>query len=423
MKENLLHFIWKLQLFSSKKLFTTENEKIYVISPGVENFNAGPDFTNSKIEINAQLWVGNVEIHVKSSDWYVHNHQFDQNYNAVILHVVWEHDIEIYRNSNQKIATLELKHFISPKILENYLQLFHQTKTWIPCEKNIEIVPDFALKHWYERLYFERLECKSEIIKQQLTRTKNDWEAVFFVLLAKNFGLKVNGESFLNIATSFDFSLVRKLSGNLTQLEALFFGQAGLLAEENDFIYFKNLKLEFEYLQTKFKITPFEKSQVQFFRLRPNNFPTIRLSQLAVLYFKHQNLFSKIIEVERLEDFYDIFNVSTSKFWETHFTFNRESRKSTKKITKSFIDLLLLNTIIPIKFMYFKSIGKNDFSAILSLVEHINPEKNTIISMFNNLTIKSENAFETQALLQLKSNYCNKQLCLKCEIGTFILKN
>ncbi|SFS70209.1 DUF2851 family protein [Lutibacter maritimus] len=422
MKENLLHFIWKLKLFSVNNLCSTLGEKIQIISVGTENFNSGPDFLNSKIEINGQLWAGNVEIHLNSSDWYVHQHEIDENYDSVILHVVWNHDIDVFRKNNNPISTLELKEFVSVELLDNYKQLFNKKKHWINCENSIETVGSFTIKNWIERLYFERLEQKANYFQEVLNTTNNNWEATLFVLLAKNFGLKINADAFLNTALSFDFSILRKVAHNQYQLEALLFGQAGLLGENIENEYFKQLQSDYNYLKVKFKLVSISKNEIQFFRLRPNNFPTIRLSQLASLYYKFQNLFSKIIEIEHLVDFYAIFNVSTSQFWETHYTFNKESKKSTKKLTKSFIDLLLINTIIPLKFMYLKALGATDYTSVISLIEQLKPEKNTIISKFNELIIKSNNAFETQALLQLKNEYCSKQLCLQCAIGKELLK-
>ena len=421
MNENLLHFLWKLKLFSVKNLKSTNGEIIHIISNGIHNLNTGPDFLNAKIEIENQVWAGNVEIHINSSDWYKHNHETDKNYDAVILHVVWEHDVEIFRKNNAKIVTLELKNYISKEVLNNYNQLFSKNKKWINCENEIQFIDSFIFENWLERLYFERLEQKSSIIQEILTTNNNNWEATLFILLAKSFGLKVNGDAFLNFANSFDFSIVRKVSNNVEQLEALFLGQAGLLSNKKESIYFERLKKEYKYLKVKFNLTPILGGQVQFFRLRPNNFPTLRLSQLAYLYNKYQNLFSKIIEIDSLELFYSLFEVSTLPFWETHFTFEKESKKSTKKLTKSFIDLVLINTIIPLKFVYLKILGKSDYSSLFTVLEQIKPEKNSIISRYNDLKIKSSNAFKTQALLQLKSEYCSKQLCLQCAIGKTIL--
>ena len=422
MKENLLHFVWKLKLFSTAQLKSTNGEIIEIISAGTANPNSGPDFLNAKLVINQQLWAGNVEIHLNSSDWYAHNHEIDENYDSVILHVVWEHSVDVFRKTNQPITTLALKNYISKELLDNYQQLFSKNKNWINCEKDITSVDSFILTNWLERLYVERLENKSEQIQNTVNKLNNNWEAALFVLLAKNFGLKINSEAFMNFANSFDFSIVRKVSGNLEQLEALFFGQAGLLSNESESEYFNKLKKEYNFLKVKFQLTPISNGQVQFFRLRPNNFPTIRLSQLAMVYHSHQNLFSKIVETEAIKEFYALFDLATSTFWETHYTFENSSKKSVKVITKPFIDLLLINTIIPMKFLYLKSLGKSDLSSALSIIAQIKPEKNEIISKFTELNIKSKTAFETQALLQLKNEYCNKQLCLSCAVGKELLK-
>jgi len=423
MKENLLHFVWKLKLFSVNHLKSTNAEIIEIISAGTENLNSGPDFLNAKLKINNQLWAGNVEIHLNSSDWYAHNHESDENYDSVILHVVWEHSVDVFRKTNHPIATLELKNYVSKDLLNNYQQLFSKNKNWINCEKDIAGIDSFIFNNWLERLFVERLEKKSEQIQHSVTNLNNNWEAALFVLLAKNFGLKINSEAFLNFANSFDFSVARKVSNNLEQLEALFFGQAGMLSNDYESEYYKKLKKEYNYLRVKFQLTPISNGQIQFFRLRPNNFPTIRLSQLAMIYNRHQNLFSKIIETDTIIEFYELFDEATSTYWETHYTFETTSKKSIKKLTKPFIDLLLINTIIPLKFLYLKSLGTNEISSALTIIANIKPEKNAIISKFNELNIKSNTAFETQALLQLKNDYCNKQLCLNCAIGKELIKN
>ena len=422
MKENLLHFVWKLKLFSTTDLKSVNGEIIEIISAGTENLNSGPDFLNAKLKIDNQLWAGNVEIHLNSSDWYAHHHESDENYDSVILHVVWEHSVDVFRKTNQVITTLELKNYISKELLNNYQELFSKNKNWINCEKDIAGVDSFIFNNWIERLFVERLERKSEQIYTCVMDLNNNWEAALFVLLAKNFGLKVNSEAFFNFANSFDFSIARKVSSNSEQLEALFFGQAGMLFNDYESEYYKKLKKEYNYLKVKFQLSSISNGQIQFFRLRPNNFPTIRLSQLAMIYHRHQNLFSKIIEIETIEGFYELFNTTTSTYWETHYTFETTSKKSIKKLTKPFIDLLLINTIIPIKFLYLQRLGKNDLSSALTIMAQIKPEKNAIISKFNELNIKSNTAFETQALLQLKNNYCNKQLCLSCAVGKELIK-
>lgn len=421
MQEDFLHYLWKHKKIDVSNLKTNSNETISIVSVGRHNLNSGPDFFNAQLKIGNQLWAGNVEIHVKSSDWFLHNHETDPNYDNVILHVVWEHDTEVFRKNNSIIPVLELKHYTPKLALNNYEKLFSKRLKWINCEDNFASVEDFKIQNWLERLYFERLERKSEDIEQLLKDSKNDWEAVLFKMLAKNFGLKVNGESFLSMASSFDFSVLRKTQSNRTALEAILFGQSGLLEAPIQDAYYSELVKEYSFLKQKFKILNANVAPVQFFRLRPPNFPTIRLSQLASLYNQYQNCFSKIMETETLEALYDMFSLATAPFWESHYTFQKTSKPSKKVLTKSFVDLLLINTIIPLKFSYAKHQGKQIDDAIISLVQEIASEKNNIIEKFNSLKKVSTTALQSQGLIQLKNNYCDKNKCLHCAVGNSIL--
>jgi hypothetical protein len=421
MQEDFLHYIWKHKKFHITNLKTTKNQEVVLVSVGQHNLNAGPDFFNAQLKIDNQLWAGNVEIHVKSSDWFLHNHEQDKAYDNVILHVVWEHDTEIHRKDNSIIPTLELKPFVTKEALYNYEQLFSKTKKWINCENDVQQVDSFTTQNWLERLYFERLERKTTDINKLLADSKNNWEAVLFKLLAKNFGLKVNGDSFLSIANSIDFSIIRKLQTNQTSLEALFFGQASLLETDNQEVYFQELLKEYQFLKQKFNVSNQSVAPIQFFRLRPSNFPTIRLSQLANLYSKQQNLFSKIIEIKNIEDIYSVFSIETAAFWKSHYTFDKTSKKSKKRLTKAFVDLLLINTIIPLKFAYAKYLGKQIDDDIVNLMQQITSEKNNIIEKFNSLKITSPSALQTQGLLQLKNEYCAKNKCLQCAVGNSLL--
>jgi len=421
-KEDFLHYLWKHKLFDARQLVSSSNENIQILNSGMHNFNAGPDFFNAKIKIDNQVWAGNVEIHIKSSDWYVHNHEVDKAYDSIVLHVVWENDMPIYRKNNTTITTLVLQDYVSKEMLDSYYKLFFRKENWINCEKNIATIDAFTFNNWKERLYLERLNDKSEVILSLLKHSKNDWEVVLFKLLAKNFGLKVNGESFFNLANSFEFSVFRKQKSNLQLLEALLFGQASFFDVDFDEPYFNLLKNEYAFLQVKYKLKPIHKSEVKFFRLRPNNFPTIRLSQLANLYFNKPNLFSKIMAVKTIEDYYDLFTVTTSEFWETHYSFKTSTKKQIKKTTKSFIDLLLINTIIPLRFVYEKHIGKLNEEKIIALIQQIKPEKNGVIDKFKALQITSKNALETQALIQLKTKYCTPKKCLQCVVGISLIK-
>jgi Protein of unknown function (DUF2851) len=421
MKEDFLHYIWKYKKFEILNLKTTLDETVNLVSVGQHNLNSGPDFFNAQLEIGEQLWAGNVEIHIKSSDWFVHHHEVDKAYDSVILHVVWEHDTEVFRKDNTPIPTLELKSMVSQEVLQNYKRLFSKTQQWINCENDFNQVDDFLLNNWLERLYFERLERKSDEIEILLKQSANNWEAVLFKLLTKNFGLKVNGEAFYSLSKSFEFSVLRKNQSKLLSLEALFFGQFGLLENDVQEHYVLELKSEYQFLSQKFMLSRQGVIPLQFFRLRPPNFPTIRLSQLANLYYKEHNLFSKVINASSLKEFYQLFSVSTSAFWETHYTFNKASKKTTKKVTKAFVDLLLINTIIPLKFSYAKHQGKMLNEEIVLLMQQLVSEKNSIINKFKTLKKVPTSALQSQALLQLKNEYCSKNKCLQCAVGNSIM--
>ena len=421
-KEDFLHYLWNYKLFNLYNLKTIQKEEITIINSGTSNINSGPDFFNAKLIIGEQTWAGNVEIHVNSSDWYLHHHEKDSNYDNVILHVVWHNDAEIYQKNNTSIPTLELQKFTPHNLLTNYKKLFSKHLQYIHCENEISNIDAFTLDNWLEKLYIERLIKKSDLILELLAKTNNDWESVLFKLLAKNFGLKVNGEAFLNMVNSFDFSIFRKELHKLQNIEALLFGQAGLLQEDIQNSYFNVLKKEYQHLSLKYSLDTIYKGQFHFFRLRPSNFPTIRIAQLANLYYIHDNLFSKIISFKNINYFYKFFIVGTSTYWKTHYNFNSISKKSNKNLTKPFIDLLLINTIIPLLFVYYKQQGKLDEEKLFDLIKQIKPEKNSVIDKFFSLNIITKNALETQALLQLKNEYCDKHRCMQCAIGDSLLR-
>ena len=406
---------------SLKSLQTTTQEPIILKTVGLPNVNSGPDFFNAQLSIGTQMWAGNVEIHVKSSDWYAHHHETDAAYDNVILHVVWEHNMDIFRKDNTPIPTLELKNYVFPHTFKNYNTLLNQKQSWIPCELTIKDVDEFTVNHWIERLYLERLEGKYKAIETQLLESKHNWEAVLFWQLAKNFGLKVNGEAFLSIAKSMEFSVIRKSQFDLRQLEALCFGQAGLLKTEAQDPYISELKRSYEFLKNKFSISRAGVLPVQFFRLRPPNFPTLRLAQLAALYSRSLNLFSSIIEAQSLDQIHVIFEGATSKFWDTHYTFEKTSKSTPKKMTKAFINLLVINTIVPIKFAYNKFNRHANQDDILEIMRKIPMEHNSIVHKFHSLYNFGKTALDSQALIQLKQQYCSKNKCLQCAIGSALL--
>ncbi|WP_445455406.1 DUF2851 family protein [Flavobacterium sp. HNIBRBA15423] len=422
MKEEFLHYIWLHKKLNVTKLFTSKGEKIEVLNFGQYLQTVGPDFFNAQLIIDNQKWAGNIEIHLKSSDWYLHNHEKDTNYNNVILHVVWEHDVEIYRKNNSEIPVLELKHYIALNEINNYKNLM-LSKTWINCENQISNIDSFTLENWKERLFFERLERKSKLVLELLKETKNDWDAVLFCLLAKNFGLNANGEIIFKMAKTLPFPIIRKESNELENLEALFFGSTNLLNADFEDVYFQNLHSKWEFLKSKYKLDGVVYDTLQFYKLRPDNFPTIRLSQLAVLYYSIHNIFEKSIYVKEVKEFYKLFAVSANDYWNTHYNFDKESNFKKKKISKRFIDLIIINTIIPLRFAYLNYMGKENSEEIIDLIRQIQPEKNAIIQKFSYFNIKAKTALDSQSLLQLKKEYCDKNKCLSCNIGINLIKN
>lgn len=422
MKEDFLHYLWKFKKFDTSNLETSNKEKITIVHSGQYLQLAGPDFFNAQIIIGNQKWAGNVEIHLKSSDWYAHHHERDEAYENVILHVVWEHDVEIFRKNNIEIPVLELKHHVSKEVFENYQSLV-TPKSWIFCEKQLKEVNDFTFENWKQRLFLERLEHKSLPIQDLFETLEKDWEAVLFCLLAKNFGLNTNGESFLKISTSIPFQIIRKESAEVENIEALLFGRSGLLEVEKEDHYFQDLKFRYFYLLHKYQMEKTNIAPLQFFKHRPDNFPTIRLSQFAHLYFNQHNLFSKLIHIKNAKEMYGILDVAVSSYWQNHYQFDKESSKKKKQLSKSFIDLLIINTIIPIQFTYYKNQSKEIYEDLIELSNEVAPENNAIIEKFSSFGVKSENAFSTQALLQLKKEYCTKGKCLECAIGIELLKN
>jgi hypothetical protein len=336
MKEDFLHYLWKFKIFDTSNLTTSNGEKLTIENSGSYLQLAGPDFFNSHITISDQKWAGNVEIHLKSSDWYAHHHERDPNYDSVILHVVWDHDVEIYRQNNTEIPVLILKNLVSKETLDNYHSLV-LPKSWIYCEKQIKFVNSFIMLNWQERLFFERLERKSKPVFDLAESTLHDWDTILFCQLAKNFGLNTNGDSFYNMANSIPFTVIRKEGNNLFNLESLFFGISGLLNTNKEDSYYKKLKTNFDYLVHKYQLQSNSFTPLQFFKHRPDNFPTIRISQLANVYCGQSQLFSKIIKADNAVAIYEIFDKSVSEYWETHYQFDKISPKKKKALSKSLL--------------------------------------------------------------------------------------
>ncbi len=422
MREDLLHFIWQYDKLATAHLDTAQGENITIVHKGAYNKGEGPDFFNAQVEIENQLWVGNVEIHLKSSDWYAHHHETDPRYDNVILHVVWEDDISVFRKDGSRIPTLELKHHVPRSLLEGYQALLKKgSSKFINCEKHFGEMDSFKAGQWYDRLYVERLENKSEVIQEHLKYTKNDWEAVLFILMARSFGSKINGELFMNRARQLDFSIIRKIKDDLFALESLLFGYFGLLKQpECADTYYILLNKEYQYLARKFDLSPMPELP-KFYGLRPAGFPTLRLSQLANLYHGPQGVFSTLMKAESISDLRGLCEVKSSSYWDDHYTFGKVSRRSVKKTSKAFLDLLIINVLVPMRFCYDRYHGQDNPEQLLDWVQQLPPEKNTIVEGFGNLGPRTKNALESQSQIELHTNYCSKNKCLQCRLGVHLL--
>ena len=418
MTEKLLQYIWQFQYFNPNALVTEEGESLQVLQPGMPNSNQGADFTDSKIKLGNTTWAGSIELHILASDWNKHKHSADKNYKNVILHVVWNNDAEL----NLPFSTLVLQDKVPKLLLKKFDELMH-AESFIPCEKNIELIDQFTWQNWKERMLVERLETKTALIFEYLKKNNNHWEETCWWLLAKNFGYKLNSVAFEKMAQTISLNLLAKHKDQIHQTEALLFGQAGLLDADFTDAYPKLLQQEYQYLKKKYQLQKVEGTML-FLRMRPSNFPTIRLAQLAMLVHSSLHLFSKIKESPNLNTIKKLLNVTANDFWHYHYTFEDLSNFKKKKLGNQMVDNILINTVVPLLFAYghfYQDTVLKDQA--LGWLEQINAEKNSISKGFRALRIEIKNAFDSQALIQLKTNYCNKKRCLDCRIGNKLLRH
>lgn len=415
-KEEFLHYIWKNRLFKDDVFFDSDGNKIKIIDTGLYNIDAGPDFFNAKIKTGETIWAGNIEIHLKSSYWEKHNHQNDKAYDNVILQLVYEHDKEVFNTKGEQIQTCELK--FDPKYLENYDHLL-TSQNDIPCNNFISKTDSFTLNSWLTYLLIERIEQKTIYVKNILKYTNNNWEEAFYIVLARAFGFKVNAEPFELTAKSLPSIILAKNKNNLFQLEALLFGQAGMLGnpEIEDDCYL-SLQKEYEFLKSKYKLKPIDTHLWKFLRIRPVNFPTVRISQFAALIHKSSHLFSKILKSKDVKTIEQMFDLKASEYWDTHYNFGKTSKKSIKKFGKSASENILINTVIPIMFLYGKEKGNEEIrDKAINFLENIKAEKNNITKRWATIGLEVKNAYFSQSLIQLYNEYCLKKRCLNCRIG------
>ena len=418
--EQLLHYVWKHKIFPLKELKTTTGQQVEVIDTGLANTDAGPDFFNAKLKLDGVLWIGNIEIHERSSDWFKHGHHADTGYNSVILHIASEIDMEISRSNGERIPQIQL---ICPEAVRtNYKELL-ETASYPPCYRIIPSLSPFTAHSWMSALQMERFEQKATLLNERLKRCQGNWEDAFFITLARNFGFGLNGDAFETWAHRLPFRAVDKHRNDLFQIEAIFFGQAGILEDSDGDGYYLRLKKEYIYLQHKFELIPMNTSLWRFLRLRPTNFPHIRIAQLACLYHRAYGLLSRIMETETLQGVRDILKGGTSEYWLTHYTFGGSSPSRPKTLSNTSLDLLIINTVVTFLYAYGLHKGNPVLCARAgSFLEELKAENNYITRMWEQCGMKASNAADSQALIQLKKEYCDKKKCLYCRIGYEYLK-
>ena len=418
--EQLLHYVWKHKIFPLKELKTTTGQQVEVIDTGLANTDAGPDFFNAKLKLDGVLWIGNIEIHERSSDWFKHGHHADTGYNSVILHIASEIDTEISRSNGERIPQIQL---ICPEAVRtNYKELL-ETDSYPPCYRIIPSLPPFTAHSWMTALQMERFEQKATLLNERLKRCQGNWEDAFFITLARNFGFGLNGDAFETGAHRLPFRAVDKHRNDLFQIEAIFFGQAGILEDSDGDGYYLRLKKEYTYLQHKFGLIPMDASLWRFLRLRPANFPHIRIAQLACLYHRAYGLLSRIMETETLQGVRDILKGGTAEYWLTHYTFGGSSPSRPKTLSNTSLDLLIINTVVTFLYAYGLHKGNRVLCARAgSFLEELKAENNYITRMWEQCGMKASNAADSQALIQLKKEYCDKKKCLYCRIGYEYLK-
>ncbi len=419
MTEKLLQYLWNFKIFNNFDFKDMEGNSVEIQDFGEWNHDSGPDFLFAKIKTKNLVLAGNIEIHTKSSDWIFHNHSSDAAFENVILHAVFQNDVEIEELKNKNIPTVELKDFIDQDILWKYETLLKENQ-FIPCEKIFD--KNKIPFNFCEATLLRKLDEKSTEIEDSLKRNKNNYEAVLFQNLAYAFGLKVNAPIFKQLAENIDFSVAQKIRQNQTQLEALFFGKANWLENPED-DQMKIWKREFDFIKTKYQISDV-KFNPKFLRLRPPNFPTIRLSQLANLYHREQNLFSKIINAKTTGEIFNIFDgIKASEYWNNHFNFGKiSSVENEKSLTKDFVELIIINAILPLKYAYHKNHNEEIADEILDFYKRISAEKNTIVEGWKNLGVEIKTALESQAFIYHFKNFCETKNCLNCGIGLKLLK-
>lgn len=419
--EKLMQYVWKHRLWRSEDMVTNTGKKVRVVDPGLLNTDAGPDFFNAKIEIDGHMWVGNVEMHYRATDWKRHRHDSDKAYDSVILHVVAKDDAPVRRTNGELIPQLVLE--VSPQFNADYASLVGATIE-VPCATKIKQVPHLTIVEWVEGLAFERLHGKVERIHQLLDSFNGSWEDVCYVTLARNFGFGINNDAFERLARRTPLRLLGKHSDSMLQIEALLFGQAGMLDAQKPGMdsYYNQLCTEYAFLSNKFQLTPMEKESWKLFRIRPQNFPYRRIAMLAQFIEGGFRMMNRILEAEGEMEMRSLFEVELSGYWTKHYTFGKPNERATATLSRSSTDIILINTVAPLLYAYGELTGNYEMTdKAIKLLEDLRAESNSIVSHFVAYGIDCPDALTSQALVQLKREYCDARKCIYCKIGHHLL--
>ena len=416
-----MQYVWKHRLWRSEDMVTNTGKKVRVVDPGLLNTDAGPDFFNAKIEIDGHMWVGNVEMHYRATDWKRHRHDSDKAYDSVILHVVAKDDAPVRRTNGELIPQLVLE--VSPQFNADYASLVGATIE-VPCATKIKQVPHLTIVEWVEGLAFERLHGKVERIHQLLNSFNGSWEDVCYVTLARNFGFGINNDAFERLARRTPLRLLGKHSDSVLQIEALLFGQAGMLEAQKPGMdsYYNQLCTEYAFLSNKFQLTPMEKESWKLFRIRPQNFPYRRIAMLAQFIEGGFRMMNRILDAEGEKEMRALFEVELSGYWTKHYTFGKPNERATATLSRSSIDIILINTVAPLLYAYGELTGNYEMTdKAIKLLEDLRAESNSIVSHFVAYGIDCPDALTSQALVQLKREYCDARKCIYCKIGHHLL--
>lgn len=421
MNEKLLQFIWQFALFQTAGLQLKDGRALTIVNRGQLNTDAGPDFTNAKIRIQNTIWAGNIELHVKESDWLKHKHHLDPAYQNIILHVVYTADLQ---KDPGNFPVLELKPYISTALTERYHALMKASMA-VACAGRLPDIPDLVWRSWQQRMLLEKWELKFRRWQELLDTAQGSWLQLFYQVFTRNFGTKVNDDAFEHLARITPLAVLGKHKDNLTHIEALLFGQAGMIPSQPEHPYEIELSIHYAFFRQKYGLDPMEARQWKYLRMRPASFPSIRIAQLAMIIYKNEQLFATLLKVEKLGDIGNLFALGVSPYWETHYTFQNESKANKQKLLGDKMQSLIwINTIVPLQYFYQRNQeGTDHLAAAIAKLQQCNPEDNAVIKTWEKCSVKPDNAFDSQALLHLFRQYCSPKRCLECSVGLWVLKS